>query len=280
MHDIQIKPFIAPLGAEVIGLDCGKKIETDFFTTLHSAFLKFGILVFRDQRISPDQLVVFSKLWGKTKKHILVQYLKSGYPELLLISNKTGPDGKPLGIEDAGRYWHTDVSYEKKPPLASLLYALEVPKFGGDTLFASQYRSYDLIPDELKERLRSLDALHQFNYEEIQSKSGSKREPLTKEQKNRLKGAVHPVVKTHPETGRKVLYVNPGFTKKLLGVDQENSDILLNVLFGYAVQTEVIYQHNWRKGDLIIWDNRCLMHRATPYDPLSIRHMYRSTVES
>lgn len=280
MHDIQINPFNAPLGAEVIGFDCGKKIEKKFFTTLHESFLEFGVLVFRNQNISPDQLVVFSRLWGKIKKHILVQYLKSGYPELLLISNKKGSEGNSLGIEDAGRYWHTDVSYEMNPPLASLLYALEVPKSGGDTLFASQYRSYDLLPVDLKKRLRSIDALHQFNYEEIQSKPGSKRKPLTQEQKDRLKGAIHPVIKIHPETGRKALYVNPGFTKKLLGVDKENSDVLLNVLFRYAVHTEVIYQHTWRQGDLIIWDNRCLMHRATPYDPLSIRHMYRSTVES
>lgn len=265
-------------GAEIVGFDCGGDIDAATFAAVRQAFLDHSVLVFRDQKLTPEQHVAFSKRWGDINGHILTQYLLPGYPELLVVSNKKDDDGEPLGIEDAGRYWHTDVSYEAVPPMGSLLYGLEIPPSGGDTLFASQYRAYDNLPADLQERVSSLKARHRFNYVQIQATEDSTRKPLTDEQKKQLVGAVHPVIRIHPDTGRKALYVNPGFTESLIGVDEKESQGLLDTLFGYATDPAVIYRHRWQPRDLVFWDNRCLMHHATPYPADSIRHMNRTTV--
>lgn len=275
---IHINPFDAPCGAEVIGLDCGGEIDADTFEAVRQAFRDHSVLVFRDQRLTPDQHVAFSQRWGDLKGHILKQYLLTGYDTLLVISNKRDERGEPVGIEDAGRYWHTDVSYEDVPPMGSLLYGLEVPPEGGDTMFASQYAAYDNLPQDLKSRIADLKARHRFNYTQIQESEDSNRKPLTDEQKKQLVGAIHPIVRTHPETGRKALYVNPGFTSGVQDLDEEESQALLNELFKYATSPDVIYRHTWRQGDLVMWDNRCLMHHATPYPDGYIRHMHRTTV--
>ncbi|NKB42817.1 MAG: TauD/TfdA family dioxygenase [Alphaproteobacteria bacterium] len=265
-------------GAEVVGFDCGSDFDDATFAAIREAFSDHSVLVFRDQHLTPEQHVAFSKRWGNINGHILTQYLVAGYPELLAVSNKKDDAGQPLGIEDAGRYWHTDVSYEAVPPMGSLLYGLEVPAEGGDTLFASQYRAYENIPADLKDRVASLKARHRFNYVQIQASEDSTRKPLTEEQKKQLVGAVHPVVRTHPETNRKALYVNPGFTESLIDVVENESRALLDTLFGYATDPAVIYRHTWQVRDLVFWDNRCLMHHATPYPADSIRHMHRTTV--
>lgn len=275
---MDINPLSSVCGAEVIGLDCGADIDADTFAIVRQGFLDHSVLVFRDQRLTPDQHVAFSQRWGEIKGHILTQYLLPGYDGLLVISNQKDAQGEPVGIEDAGRYWHTDVSYEDIPPMGSLLYGLEVPDTGGDTLFASQYRAYDNLPDDLKERISGLRARHRFNYVQIQEGDDSARKPLTEEQKRQLVGAEHPVVRTHPDSGRKALYVNPGFTEKLIGIDEKDGRCLLDTLLGYATDDSVVYRHKWHQYDLVMWDNRCLMHHATPYPADSIRHMHRTTV--
>lgn len=275
---MDINPLSSVCAAEVVGLDCGADIDDATFDKVRQAFLEHSLLVFRDQHLTPDQHVGFSKRWGEIKGHILTQYMLPGYDGLLVVSNKKDENGEPVGIEDAGRYWHTDVSYEDVPPMGSLLYGLEVPDTGGDTLFASQYRAYDNLTDDLRARVADLRAHHRFNYVQIQQGEDSTRKPLTEEQKRQLVGAEHPVVRTHPETGRKALYVNPGFTETLIGVDEKEGRCLLDTLFGYATDDDVIYRHQWQQYDLVLWDNRCLMHHATPYPADSIRHMHRTTV--
>jgi taurine dioxygenase len=275
---MNINPLSAVCGAEVVGLDCGSKIDGATFDALRQAFVDHNVLVFRNQTLSPDQHEAFSERWGPLKGHVLKQYLLPGRSALLVISNKKNDQGEPVGIEDAGRYWHTDVSYEAVPPLGSLLYGLEVPDTGGDTLFASQYHAYDNMPSNLKERIATLKARHRFNYVQIQETDDSQRKPLTDEQKAELVGAVHPVVRTHPESGRKALYVNPGFTEAVVGIDEDEGRALLDTLFVYATDPAVIFRHRWQPRDLVLWDNRCLMHHATPYPADSIRHMYRTTV--
>lgn len=275
---MDIKPLSDVCGAEVTGLDCGGDIDAGTFAAVRQGFQDHSLLVFRDQHLTPDQHVAFSECWGAIKGHILTQYLLPGYEGLLVVSNKKDAQGEPVGIEDAGRYWHTDVSYEDVPPMGSLLYGLEVPDEGGDTLFASQYRAYDNVPDDLKARIAPLRARHRFNYVQIQEGDGSARKPLTEEQKRQLVGAEHPVVRTHPETGRKALYVNPGFTEAITDLDETEGRTLLETLFGYATDDSVIYRHTWQPFDLVLWDNRCLMHHATPYPADSIRHMHRTTV--
>jgi taurine dioxygenase len=275
---MRINPLSDVCGAEVTGLDCGGEIDDGTLATVRQAFLEHSVLVFRNQDLTPQQHIAFSKRWGELKGHILTQYLLPTHPALLVVSNKKDDHGAPIGIEDAGRYWHTDVSYEAVPPMGSLLYGLEVPSQGGDTLFASQYRAYENMPDTLKDRVVALKARHRFNYVQIQSTEGSTRKPLTEEQQSQLVGAVHPVVRTHPETGRRALYVNPGFTEILIDVEDSEGRVLLDTLLGYATDPSVTYRHKWQPHDLVFWDNRCLMHHATPYPADSIRHMHRTTV--
>ena len=276
---MDIKPLSNVCGAEVIGFDCGCTIDDATLTQLQQALVDHCVLVFRDQSLTPDQHKAFSVRWGPLKGHLLRQYLMPGHDHVLVISNKKDESGKPVGIEDAGRYWHTDVSYEDVPPMGSLLYGLEVPETGGDTMFANQYRAYESLPPDLKDRVATLRARHRFNYVQIQESATSSRAPLTDEQKAELVGSVHPVVRTHPESGRKALYVNPGFTEALVDVDETEGQILLDKLFDHATDPAVIYRHSWQPHDLVFWDNRCLMHHATPYPETAVRHMHRTTVE-
>lgn len=275
---MRIAPLSDVCGAEVTGFDCGADIDQAHFQAIRAAFNDHSVLIFRDQHLTPEQHIGFSRLWGDINGHILTQYLLPGYPELLVVSNRKDDNGEPLGIEDAGRYWHTDVSYDAIPPMGSLLYGLEIPAEGGDTLFASQYRAYDNLPQELKDRVSGLTAHHRFNYSQIQAADGNARKPLTDQQKEQLVGAVHPIVRTHPDTGRRALYVNPGFTDRVVDMEEGEGQALLATLFGYATDDAVVYRHTWHVRDLVFWDNRCLMHHATSYPADSIRHMNRTTV--
>jgi taurine dioxygenase len=272
-----VRPLSAVAGAEVIGLDANRPIADADMVRVRRAWLDHGVLVFRDQRFTPDAHEAFTRRFGALKGHILSQYLLPGHPYTLVLSNKK-VNGEPVGLEDAGRYWHSDVSYEDDPPDGSLLYALEIPPEGGDTLFANQYAAYDLLPKALKARLEGLRARHVFNYARLQTQQGSERKPLTAEQQRQLTGAVHPVVRVHPETGRKALYVNPGFTVAILGLAAPDSDSLLREVFAFATHDSVVYRHVWKPHDAVLWDNRCLMHHATTYDTRFTRHMHRTTI--
>ncbi|MBP02948.1 MAG: taurine dioxygenase [Rhodospirillaceae bacterium] len=277
---MKISRFKAAFGAEVTELDCSRIIDEETLCMLKEAFLEYSLLVFRNQNLTPDQQVLFSKNWGRLQRHILVQYLLPDCPEILVVSNKKDEEGNPVGISDAGRYWHTDISYNPDPPLGSLLYGIEVPKIGGDTMFASQYLAYRNLPSDIKSEIAGLQAYHYFNYSKLQKHESSERKPLSKDQINSLKGAVHPVVRIHPETKQPALYVNPGFTQKLERTSVACRPHLLNLLFDYATSESVIYRHKWEPRDLVFWDNRCLMHHATDYSSKDIRHMHRTTVLS
>ena len=276
MAAFDIRPFDSPAGAEIIGLDVTKVTAADF-VAVHRAFLEHGFLVFRDQRLTPTQHVDFTARFGPLKSHILKQYLLPGNDFVLVLSNKK-VDGAPIGLEDAGRYWHSDVSYEEIPPLGSILYAIEIPPEGGDTLFADQYAAYDALPRELKGRIAGLNARHEFNYSRLAEQPGSVRQKLTAQQQQQLTGAIHPIVRIHPETGRPALYVNPGFTVSIEGTSEADSKTLLAELAQYATAENVVTRHIWSPNDLVLWDNRCMMHHATPYPSQYIRHMHRTTI--
>jgi taurine dioxygenase len=271
-----VHPFAAPAGAEVVGLKVDQ-IGAVEFSEVRQAFLAHGFLVFRDQHLSPESHVAFSAQFGALKGHVLRQYLLPGSECVLVLSNKK-VDGKPVGLEDAGRYWHSDVSYEEVPPLGSMLYAIEIPPEGGDTLFANQYAAYAALPPNLKQRIAGLKARHIFNYSKLAAAPGSVRQKLTEEQERELAGAIHPVVRTHPDTGRQALYVNPGFTVAIEGLSDAESKALLAELWSYATAPAIIARQVWQPHDLVLWDNRCLMHHATAYPPQYVRHMHRTTI--
>jgi taurine dioxygenase len=264
------------LGAELVGADVSATADDGAFEFIHRAWLESdGVFVLRDQQLSPKQHISFSRRFGPLQKHVLAKYLLPGFPEIYRVSNKV-KDGVPQGREKAGTYWHSDLSYMKPPALASLLYGIEVPPIGGDTQFCSLYAAYDALSPTMQGFLEGLNAVHDFGYA---SRGVFQAEQANREQLETTPAVEHPVVNTHPETGKKVLFVNPGFTSHIVGLHPKESQAVLAFLFDHMIQPDLIYRHRWSQGDLVIWDNRCTMHCAiADYDDIGDRYMHRTTV--
>ena len=277
-----VTPLSALAGAEVTGIDVSEFLADEHFAALKKAWLDHnGVLVLRDQSLTPEQHLAFSRRFGplfgeaESLQDTVKKYLLPGYPGIYRVSNKV-KDGKPLGRARAGTYWHSDVSFRKRPAMASILYALEIPPVGGDTLFASMTAAYDALSPLLRKKLRRLRAVHDFAVAAGMSYSPDVIENGDFDGQNRH---LHPLVTTHPETGRRALFVNPGFTSHVQGFSHEESRALLNFLYRHATRPEFVYRHRWRKHDLLIWDNRCLMHYAVAdYEGKGERYMHRTTV--
>jgi taurine dioxygenase len=274
-----IRPFDAPLGAEVFGLDLAQPLGDDDFAELHRAHLDHHVLVFRDQRITPSQQVAFSRRFGPLQIHVLRQFQLAGDPEVLVISN-IKEDDKPIGLGDAGHYWHSDLSYKAVPSLGSMLHAQELPRDGGDTLFANQHTAWESLPRHLQRAVEGASAEHSYlaKYAELQLRNPW-RPNLTQAQIDEVAPAVHPVVRTHPETGRRALFVSEHFTTRIVGLPEDESRALLDALFAHSTQPEHIYRHQWREHDMVFWDNRSLMHLAAGCPEDQRRKLYRTTIE-
>jgi taurine dioxygenase len=277
--DIAIRPFDAPCGAEVIGLDLSKLLSETDFARIHRAHLDHHVLVFRDMAITPDQQVGFSRRFGPLQIHVLNQFQLTGHPEILVISN-IRENGKPIGLGDAGAYWHSDLSYMPKPSLGSMLHAQELPHEGGDTLFANQHRAWDALPVALKSAVEGRHAEHWYlcKYAELQ-KRNPWRPDLTQAQIDAVKPVAQPIVRTHPETGRKALFVSEHFTTRVLDLPEDESRALLAELFAHGAQPGFVYRHRWQPGDMVFWDNRSLMHLAAGTPDHLRRRLNRTTIE-
>jgi taurine dioxygenase len=276
---LEIVPFQAPLGAEVIGLDLTGPVDDATFARVHRAHLDHHVLVFRDQRITPSQQVAFSRRFGPLQIHVLRQFQLASNPEILIVSN-IREDGKPIGLGDAGRLWHSDLSYKEYPSLGSMLHAQELPEDGGDTLFANMHLAWDTLPVELKRVVEGRKAEHSYlaNYAELQRLSPW-RPALTAAQIAEVAPVLHPVVRTHPETGRRALFVSEHFTTRIEGLPEDESRAVLDQLFAHSVRPEHIYRHSWKPHDMVFWDNRSLMHLAAGCPENQRRKMYRTTIE-
>ncbi|MDR5735091.1 TauD/TfdA family dioxygenase [Caballeronia sp. LZ025] len=276
---IVIRPFDGPLGAEVIGLDLSRPLSQADFARIHRAHLDYHVLVFRDQRITPGQQVAFSRRFGPLQRHVLHQFALSGHPEVLIVSNIV-ENGKPIGLGDAGHFWHSDLSYKEKPSLGSMLHAQELPATGGDTLFANQHLAWDTLPAHLRQAVEGRTAEHTYlaKYAELQKRSPW-RPNLTAEQIAEVKPVVQPMVRTHPETGRKALFVSEHFTTRIIGMPEDESRALLDAIFAHSVQPEFVYRHAWREHDMVFWDNRSVMHLAAGTPDDQRRKLYRTTIE-
>jgi taurine dioxygenase len=275
-----IHPFPgAPLGAEVIGLDLSLPLATSDLARLHRAHLDYHVLVFRDQHITPAQQVDFSRHFGALQIHVLRNFQLPDQPEVLVISN-IQQDGKPVGLGDAGHFWHSDLSYKETPSLGSMLHAQELPAEGGDTLFANQHTAWDALPDDLKREVDGLQAEHWYlaRYDELRQRNPY-RPQLTQAQIDEVRPVSHPVVRTHPETGRRALFVSEHFTTRILGVSAQRSRELLDLLFDYGTRAEHVYRHQWQPHDMVFWDNRSLMHLAAGCPDHLRRKLYRTTIE-
>lgn len=274
-----VHAFDAPLGAEVVGLDLSQPLPDDTFRQVHRAHLDHHVLVFRDARITPAQQIAFSRRFGPLQIHVLHQFQLAGHPEILVVSNIV-ENGKPIGLGDAGHYWHSDLSYVDRPSLGSMLHAQELPAEGGDTLFANMHLAYDTLPPALRHAVDGLTAEHSYlcKYEELRARSPW-RPPLSAEQIASVKPQLHPVVRTHPETGRKALFVSEHFTTRVVGLPEAESAELLAQLFAHSVRPEHIYRHRWQPHDMVFWDNRSLMHLAAGCPDHLRRRLNRSTIE-
>ncbi|WP_244133200.1 TauD/TfdA dioxygenase family protein [Burkholderia gladioli] len=272
-------PFDGALGAEIVGLDLSRPIGEDDFARLHRAHLDHHVVVFRDQRITPDEHVAFSARFGPLQRHVLAQFALPGHPEVLIVSNIL-ENGQPIGLGDAGHFWHSDLSYKEKPSLGSLLHAQELPAEGGDTLFANMHLAWDALPEALKREVEGRRAEHTYlaRYAELQARSPW-RPNLTPEQIAQVKAVDHPIVRTHPETGRRALFVSEHFTTRIVGLPEDESRALLDELFAHSVRDEFVYRHQWREHDLVFWDNRSLMHLAAGTPDHLRRKLYRTTIE-
>ena len=251
-------------------------MSDETFERVHQTWLERTILLFREQKMSVEEHIAFTRRLGDLEIHTLPQYTLPYHPEIFVVSNVT-KDGRPIGAPKSGHHWHSDSQYLKKPSAGSLLHAREVPAEGGDTLFTNLFAAYDALPEETKREIEGLKVLH--SRVKAWSISYPDRAPMTEEEKARVPDVIHPLVRTHPETGRKALWVGGNVAWEIVGMHEEEGRALIRELREFAIQSRFVYRHKWRVGDAILWDNRSTMHCATPFDEERYRRiMYRTTV--
>ncbi len=266
---IAVKPLSDALGAEISGIDLGQDLDGVTFSGIADAWRQHLVLVFRGQRLSTEEQIAFARRFGELQKVRTTPGVSHANPFVMMVSNVEAEDWKGV-LPDGEMQLHSDQCYYEYPGKLTMLHALEVPPVGGDTLFANCYRAYESLPDEVKSALAGLEALNVYDYDA----NATIRENEISADAPRF---AHPVVTTHPETGRKALYVTRLMTDHIVGLDAQESRALLETLIGAVERSDLIYQHVWRVGDVVMWDNRCTLHGRTGFDP-SHRRMLRRVV--
>jgi taurine dioxygenase len=267
-------------GAE-IAFDLARDIDDATFREIERAFHDNIVVVFRGQHLSNERHVEFSRRFGELEIHIVKKYLLPGFPEILLISNIRDERGEHIGLADAGFTWHSDTSYRRRPSRCSLLYAKEVPQRDdrplGDTVFANTIAAYEALPESMKRHLAGLKSIHR--YAARRRVADSPRPKLTQAQLEETPDIAHPIVRTHPYTGRKALYVTAGECVGIEGMPEDEAVELITELDAHCVRPEFLYRHKWQVGDLLMWDNTSAMHLAIcDYALPERRLMHRTTV--
>jgi taurine dioxygenase len=266
------------LGAEIRGVDL-RRLGDDAFATIHRAWLENLVLLFRGQHLSDAELIAFSRRFGELDLAPVQESGRrfvEGMPEIYIVSNVL-KDGEPIGSLGAGEaVWHTDMSYLPDPPMASMLYALEIPPTGGNTGFVNMYAVYEALPADLKRRIGDLRVKHDGTY----NSGGYVRQGVAPSDDPRESpGVFHPLVCTHPETGRRMLYLGRRRNAYIEHFDLTQSEALLDTLWSYTDRPEFAWHTVWQLGDLVLWDNRCTMHRRDPFDPAARRVMHRTQIK-
>ena len=281
-------------GAEISGVDLSQPLDDNTFAQIANAFFDNEVAFFRNQKLTAEQQVAFTRRFGVLEQHVRKESRLEGHPEILIISNLLDEQGKAIGSQDAGRFWHSDLSYKKEPSMLSALYSVEVPekdgRIYGNTSFASTTAAYEALPEATKQRLAGLKNVHSYRYYRNKNVEAQKEERarggrviqeavLTEEQLKSVPDIETPVVRTHPVTKRKGLFINEAHTSHIVGMSAEESHKLLSELYAHMVQPEFVYTHTWQPGDLLMWDNAAVQHKATfDYDLPMRRLMYRTTV--
>ena len=271
-------PTRKALAAEIQGIDL-RTIDDHDFSTIYQAWLEHLVLLFREQNLTDDDLIAFSRKFGDLDWAPIQESGRrfvDGHPEIYVVSNVI-ENGAPIGSLGAGEAtWHTDMSYLPDPPKASILYALEVPLSGGNTYFNSMYRAYEFLPDAVKKRVEGKTLKHDATY----NSGGYVRQGITAiDDPITSPGTYHPLVCTHPETKRRVLYLGRRRNAYIEGLSLQESESLLDELWSHANREELEWCNEWRVGDLVLWDNRCTMHRRDPFDATSRRVMHRTQIK-
>jgi len=286
---IQIRHVDAPLGHHVVNADLNR-LDDATFAEIEDAFNRYGVIVIEGQTLSPDKQLAFTRRFGKEVRYPIADFQLPGFPDIFVVSNVI-ENGKPVGMADAGRLWHTDMMFTEAPPRCSLLYALEVPTRDGaplgDTLFASTAAAYDALPAATRRRIDGLQTINSYrryaerrHREEAQSKAETTGQAVRDKHQDAHPDIVHPLVRTHPITGRRCLYTSDGTTVEIAGWSQAESDALIAELFAHMTRPEFVYRHRWQVGDVVIWDNCSAIHQALgDYELPERRRMHRTTLE-
>ncbi|MBL8663622.1 MAG: TauD/TfdA family dioxygenase [Candidatus Odyssella sp.] len=272
---LDLSPISPVMGAEVQGVDLAAPMDAPAFAAIRAAFNRHGLLRFPAQTLDEAALVAFSRRFGELQIHVLDEYRHPRFPEIYVLSNVDRATGETTGRHpDLGTLvWHSDLSFQRRPALATILYGIAVPKAGGETLFADLAAAYDALDGALKRRIAGLRAIHDLDH----SRQRAGAPPMTAAQRAEAPPVDHPLVRTHPETGRKGLYISHHIAR-IEGLPEAESRALLGELMAHATGERFVYANRWRSGDVVMWDNRLTMHRATEYDAARERRVIHRTV--
>jgi taurine dioxygenase len=257
----------ATLGARIEGLDLAQPLSPGDYRAIEQALGRYGVVCFPRQKLDAASLKRFAQNFGKLEVNVANLYHEPGIPEVMILSNIV-ENGKPIGLSDAGQDWHTDMSYSRTIAFSNVLYGVRIPmrdgKPLGNTEFCNMHAAYEDLPQALKDELDGMTITHDFNkfWEMMRREKGSTRPPLTEEQRRRKPPVSHPVFLTHPITGRKVLYANPGYSMRINEMTEARSVQVLDFLFAHQLQEKYRYRHNWTEGDVLMWDNMGTIHNA------------------
>ena len=272
------------LGATVEGMDLSRVLKSDEVEFVMQALGKYGVLRFPKQDLTGVQLKRFSSQLGELEINVANSFPEPGHPEVMILSNIV-ENGKPIGLADAGQDWHTDMSYSRQIAFANVLYGIKIPRRGGKPLgstdFCNMHAAYEDLPEKFKKELDGKTVLHDFNkfWEKMRSREGSRRGPLTEAQRKAKPPVSHPIFLTHPITGRKVLYANPGYSMRINELPQKESDELLEFLFEHQTRPEYRYSFHWTEGDVLVWEDFGTIHNAiADYGPDEHRLIKRCQV--
>ena len=273
----QVKPLHPSLGCEISGITLAEAVEPKLFDKVYEAFLDYELILFRDVDLPPATQVAFARAFGEVQIHVMSQY--HGYkdfPEIYMLSN-LGEDGKPSGKHpDRGTlFWHTDGSWRERTGQATMMYSEIVPPEGGETEFADMYAAYDNLSSEMKQRIEGKRAIHNLDFSRTRRHG---EDPMTAEQRAKVPPIAHPIVRTHPETRRKAIFLGD-HAQEIEGMDYDEGRSLIDELNRLITPQGQVYIHRWRPRECIVWDNRCTLHRATGFDEVRhVRVMRRCTI--
>ncbi|MDS1138817.1 TauD/TfdA family dioxygenase [Pusillimonas sp. SM2304] len=272
------------LGAQVLDINLAEPLTEENYKSLEQALGRYGVLSYPNQHLTAKQLRDFSVKFGKLEVNVANMYYEPGLPEVMILSNIV-ENGKPIGLSDAGQDWHTDMSYSNTIAFTNVLYGITIPmrngKSLGNTEFSNMHAAYEELPRELKKELDGMTVTHDFNkfWEMMRRERGSTRPPLTEEQRKKKPPVSHPVFLTHPITGKKVLYANPGYSVRINELSEARSAEVLDFLFKHQIQEKFRYRHEWQQGDVLMWDNMGTIHNAvSDYRPDEPRFIKRCQV--